>query len=129
MTAQPSPQFRTIAPVLLVRDLTRAMDHFTRLGFDVTESEGGGYAFAKRDEVWVHLESAPDLGPGAEGSSCYLYVADADEVHAEWRASGALGVLMPPHDTEYGLREFAHFDPDGNLIRVGSWLVGREPAG
>jgi hypothetical protein len=35
---------------------------------------------------------------------------------------------MPTNDTEYGLREFAHIDPDGNLIRVGSWIVGREPS-
>lgn len=121
----PHQQFLTIAPVLPVRNIDRAMEHYTCLGFDVSEYEGGGYAFAKRDEVWLHLESAPDLEAEAEGATCFLYVADADALHAEWRASGALGVLMPANDTEYGLREFAHFDPDGNLLRVGSWLLGR----
>jgi hypothetical protein len=28
--------------------------------------------------------------------------------------------LHEPVDTDYGLREFAHVDPDGNLLRVGS---------
>ena len=121
-----NPQkFLTIAPVLPVRRFDAAIAHYTRLGFDVSEYEGGGYAFAKRDEVWLHLESAPDLHPDAHGAVCYLYVADADALYTEWRASGALGVLIPANDTEYGLREFAHFDPDGNLLRIGSWLIAR----
>jgi hypothetical protein len=31
---------------------------------------------------------------------------------------------MPPTDTDYGLREGAHIDPDNNLIRFGSPLAG-----
>ena len=30
--------------------------------------------------------------------------------------------LMAPWDTDYGLREFALVDPNGNLVRVGSPL-------
>ena len=118
-------KFLTIAPVLPVRRFAEAIAHYTRLGFDVSEYESGGYAFAKRDEVWLHLESAPDLDPDAQGATCYLYVTDADALYTEWRDSRALGVLIPANDTEYGLREFAHFDPDGNLLRIGSWLVAR----
>ena len=117
------PKLLTVAPVLPVRDLDTAMRHYTLLGFDVSEYEGGGYAFATRDQVWLHLESAPGLPADAEGAQLYVYVADADALHAEWRACGALGVLMPLNDTAYGLREFAHLDPDGNLLRVGSWLA------
>ena len=123
----PRQQLLTAAPVLPVRDIDRAIEHYTLLGFDVAEYEGGGYAFAKRDHVWLHLESAPGLPADAEGAQLYVYVADADALHAEWRACGALGVLMPLNDTEYGLREFAHFDPDGNLLRVGSWLTSATP--
>lgn len=116
-------RFHTVAPVMPVRNLDLAIAHYTLLGFDVAEYEGGGYAFAKRDEVWLHLESAPNLDPDAQGASSYVYVADADALYTEWRDSLALGVLIPPNDTEYGLREFAHFDPDGNLLRIGSWLA------
>lgn len=123
---QPDQKFLTVAPVLPVRELDRAIAHYTQLGFDVAEYEGGGYAFAKRDEVWLHLESAPGLPVDVEGATSFVYVADADALYAEWRESGALGVLMPPNDTEYGLREFAHFDPDGNLLRIGSWIAGKE---
>ena len=122
----PEQRFLAIAPVFPVRDIGRGIEHYTQLGFDVNEYEGGGYAFANRDGVWLHLESAPDLAPDADAGVCYIYVADVDALHAEWRESKALGVLMPPNDTEYGLREFAHIDPDGNLLRLGSWIVGRD---
>ena len=40
----------------------------------------------------------------------------------EWSASGAEGRFVDPVDTDYGLREGAHIDPDGNLLRYGSPL-------
>lgn len=116
-------QFLTVAPVLPVADLDRALAHYAELGFETSESELGGYGFAKRDTVWLHLVAVSGLDPDEEGVSCYIYVADADALHAEWKSGHALGVLMPPNDTEYGLREFAHIDPDGNLLRVGSWIT------
>jgi MerR family mercuric resistance operon transcriptional regulator len=35
------------------------------------------------------------------------------------------GQFFEPHDTEYGLREGAHVDRDGNLIRFGSAIQSR----
>ena len=57
---------------------------------------------------------------------CYLRVDDADELYREWHAVGIEADprtgsrLMAPVDTEYGMREFALVDPNGNLLRVGS---------
>ena len=57
---------------------------------------------------------------------CYLFVDDADALHAEWRAIGVEpdrttgSRLVPPSTTAYGMREFALVDPSGNLLRVGS---------
>ena len=119
----PEQKFNAVAPVFPARDLETALAHYAQLGFETSEYEGGGYAFAKRDEVWIHLAHAPDLDRDAEGACCYIYVADADALHDEWRHNKVLGILIPPSDTGYGLREFAHIDPDGNLIRVGSWLT------
>jgi hypothetical protein len=54
-------------------------------------------------------------------SSVYLYVSDADALHAEWAALEDLaGRLIAPHDTPYGLREFVYIDPDGTQHRIGS---------
>jgi hypothetical protein len=53
----------------------------------------------------------------------YLYVSDADALYAEWMALEDFdGHWHPPHDTPYGLREFAYVDPDGTLHRIGSPL-------
>ena len=74
----------------------------------------------KRGKAELHVTRVPDLDPATSMSACYLYVDDADALFAQWSAAGAAGRLVAPRDTEYGLREMAHVDPDGNLLRVGS---------
>jgi hypothetical protein len=37
-------------------------------------------------------------------------------------ATRAGGRFAGIEDTDHGLRESAHVDPDGNLLRYGSWL-------
>jgi predicted enzyme related to lactoylglutathione lyase len=113
-----------VAPVLPVRDLDAALAHYARLGF-TTWSHDLGYAIAERDDVHLHLSRVEHIDPATSVVSVYLYVADADALAAEWRSSGALGVFVDPVDTDYGLREGAHIDPDGNLLRYGSPLPGR----
>jgi hypothetical protein len=54
----------------------------------------------------------------------YLYVSNAHAVHTESKALENLeGRLIAPHDTPYGLREFAYVDPDGTAHRIGSPLT------
>ena len=62
------------------------------------------------------------LDPKTSASACYLYVDDADALYATWQAAAVEGRLTIPKDTAYRMREFAHIDPDGNLLRVGSPL-------
>jgi hypothetical protein len=111
-----------LAPVLPVRDLAIALGHYSRLGFSVRAYEGGGYGYAERDGLNLHLAVVAGLDPATTTSAVYVYVDDADLLHAEWRSSGVSGQFFAPHDTEYGLREGAHVDRDGNLIRFGSRL-------
>ena len=44
---------------------------------------------------------------GSTASQVYLYVSDADPLHAEWAAAGEVGSLGAPFGTPYGLREFS----------------------
>ena len=118
--------FRDAAPIFPVRQLSTALEHYRLLGFD-TFSNHEGYGFAHRGDVWLHLAEFSALDPLASNSAAYLYVDDADALSTEWRDSGAPGRFAGPVDTDYGLREGAHIDPDGNLIRFGSWLPGHEP--
>ena len=117
--------FRKVAPVLPVADVVSAVDHYRRLGFDVRTYEGDApYAYAQRDEVDLHLAQVDGLDPLTSLTSVYLYVDDADALLAEWRAAGVGGRMVDAQDTDYGLREGAHVDPDGNLLRFGSPLTG-----
>ncbi len=117
-------EFTELAAVLPVRDIAAAIEHYRKLGFDVRRYDGGApYAFASRGPVQIHLSQVKDLDPATNTSAVYLYVADADGLDAEWKAGGAGGKCFDNEDTEYGLREGCHVDPDGNLIRYGSPLA------
>ncbi|MDX8150797.1 VOC family protein [Patulibacter brassicae] len=120
------PRLRSAAPVLPVLDLAAAIAHYRALGFAVEAYAGAEqYAFAERDGVALHLSRWADHDPARTGAHVYLYVDDADALHAAWSTSGTAGRHVSPVDTDYGLREGAHVDPDGNLLRYGSPLRRR----
>jgi catechol 2,3-dioxygenase-like lactoylglutathione lyase family enzyme len=116
-----------IAPILPARDLSATAAFYERLGF----SQGGlwpdEYLIVTREEVGLHFFFAPDTDPFASNAGCYLYTADADALFAEFErlglpASGIPRLHGAPNDTDYGLREFALVDPNGNLLRIGSFV-------
>ena len=131
---------RTI-PALPVRDVPTAVAFYRdRLGFDAPH-ETGDFAVVVRDDAVLHLWGAtdagwrarPDLGErpirsGAESflagtASCRIEVADVDALFAELQAAGVLhdvsrgGVT----ETDFGTREFAALDSDGNLLAFFRW--------
>lgn len=121
MSTRDEPSVDGVAPVLPVRDLSAACHHYAALGFEVT-SYDQTYAFAERGGVQVHLAVVVDLDPATSNVAAYLYVSDADALYDQWRQAGVGGRLVAPQDTDYGLREGAHVDPYGNLLRFGSPL-------
>ena len=64
--------------------------------------------------------SSPDGDPRCGPAAAYLHVPDADALAAEW---AHVPGTETPVDTDYGLREGRHVDPDGNLLRFGSPLA------
>ncbi|HXH57984.1 MAG TPA: VOC family protein [Iamia sp.] len=118
--------FDDLAPVLSVADLSRALAHYERLGFTVEAYDGAPYGYVRRGDVWMHLTQVDDHTP-VQGGAVYLYVGDADALHAEWAEADVEGRLGAPQDMPYGLREGFHVDPDGTLLRFGSWLPGHGP--
>ncbi len=118
---RPPRQFRQFRPIFPVRDLTAALAHYAALGFDTFPYRGGdGYGFADRDGTGLHLTADPGHDPAPSHASAYLYVRDADALYAEWSRPGIGGQTLAVCLTPYQLREGAHIDPDGNLIRFGS---------
>ena len=69
-----------VAPIFAVHDLDVALAHYARLGFTVRPYSGGGYGYATRDGIELHLGVVPgdERRPGA----AYLFVDDADELAA-----------------------------------------------
>jgi hypothetical protein len=117
----------SISPVLPVRNVRRALEHYRQLGFNAkayNENVGDDavYGFIDRDGIELHLSRFAELNIEENTSACYLYVDDAEALYAEWKAANPGGRFSEPEDTPYQLREFAYWDPDGNLLRVGSQL-------
>ena len=102
-----------VAPIIPSRDLALTSAFFGRLGFE---------------QAGLHFFHFPEVDPWSSVAGCYLYVEDADALHAEYERLGLPGggiprLQGPPIDTDYGLREFAVVDPDGNLLRIGSFVA------
>ena len=62
------------------------------------------------------LGDSPPPGTGA----VYVAVPDVDRLHERARAAGA-EIVMEPFDTDYGSRDFAARDPEGNLWSFGTY--------
>ena len=130
-------------PALPVRDAAAAVAFYSdKLGFEVLHHDGG-FAVMCRDEAVLHLWEAGDeswrerdsieepVRSGAESfiagtASCRVMVAGVDELYAEMAAAGVLHPVSKGgvDDTDFGTREFATLDLDGNLVTFFLWVDG-----
>src|SRR5918997_967145 len=104
------------SPIFPVTDLERSLAHYAALGF-LTSRHDDTYGFAAWAGLELHLTVVPDHDPLRTAAAAYLHVPDADDLAARWAGVERTGA---PVDTDYGLREGWHIDPDGNLLRFGS---------
>jgi catechol 2,3-dioxygenase-like lactoylglutathione lyase family enzyme len=122
-------------PALPVRDVAAAAAFYgDRLGFTPVHQEGG-FAVLERDDAVVHLWQAGDeswrqrnsldrpVQSGAESfiagtASCRIRVDGVDELYEELRAEDVLHPTSTDgvSETDFGTREFATLDGDGNLV-------------
>ncbi|KAK3367564.1 hypothetical protein B0H63DRAFT_83716 [Podospora didyma] len=124
--AAPTWKLESIAPVFCTGNLERWLEHYKALGFEVS-SYGNEYGYAILDGVKViHAQVNPYHSPTLTDGCAYLYVDDADAVFAVWSVAPHTRRHLAPRNTEYGLREGGHIDPDGNLIRYGSRIRNAE---
>lgn len=105
-----------IMPELPCDDVSAAVAHYRDiLGFTINYAQHD-IGVMDRDEARILLiaRTARHRGIG----SCYVYVRDADALHAELLAKGAR-VQTEPVSRPWGLREFEVLDPEGNRITFG----------
>jgi predicted enzyme related to lactoylglutathione lyase len=109
-------RFEKIMPEFPLADVAAGVAHYRDvLGFSVNY-EMDGFAVMDRDRARLLLIAKGGQHRGI--ASCYVYVADADALHAELTARGAR-VEAAPVSRPWGLREFRVFDPEGNILTFG----------
>jgi catechol 2,3-dioxygenase-like lactoylglutathione lyase family enzyme len=129
-------------PAMPVRDAAAATEFYRdRLGFQVLHVDEG-FAVLGRDDAQVHLWRAGDeswrervalretpVSSGAESfiagtASCRIKVEGVDDLYAELSAKDVLHPVSREgvSETDYGTREFATLDQDGNLISFFEWV-------
>jgi uncharacterized glyoxalase superfamily protein PhnB len=121
----PAPQ---VWPTLRARD-ARALIRFLVdvVGFEETAVYGDGDAVHHAELSWplgggIMLGSVRDdrwaLEAGTFGA--YVVADDIDGLYERVLAGGA-EILDKPHDTDYGSRDFALRDPEGNRWSFGTY--------
>jgi catechol 2,3-dioxygenase-like lactoylglutathione lyase family enzyme len=114
-----------VVPVLPVRDLTRAIDFYHRLGFTSKRyQDGDSYAFINRDGHELHLTRSTTASEARNPSGAYFYLTEGSAValEAEFLAAGIpLTERLAPR--EWKMNEFALRDPDGNQLVFGENLA------
>jgi uncharacterized glyoxalase superfamily protein PhnB len=137
----PSAGLGRTVPALPVRDVPAAVAHYReRFGFDAPHATDD-FAVMTRDDAVVNLWGASDeswrarepladrpVRSGAESflagtASCRIEVADVDALFEELQAAD---VIHPASKdgvgtTDFGTREFATLDLDGNLLSFFRW--------
>jgi catechol 2,3-dioxygenase-like lactoylglutathione lyase family enzyme len=125
-----------------VRDVRTAVAHYReRFGFDPVH-ESDDFAVITRDDAVLHLWGASDeewrsradlaerpVCSGAESfiagtASCRIEVAEVDELFEELRTAEVLHPVSRGgvDETDFGTREFATLDQDGNLLTFFRWV-------
>ena len=120
-------------PALPSASVGRSKEFYTGvLGFDEVVSNDG-FALVRRDGATISIWGATDeswrekLDPekpvrsGAESfiagtASCSIEVSGVDELYEHCKGRDVVHPNGDIGDTEWGTREFAVLDPDGNLV-------------
>ena len=114
--SDPLPLLRKALPELPLNDVPAGVAYYRDvLGFGVNY-EQHDLGVMDRDAVTVLLIARTPRHKGI--GSCYVYIRDADALHAELKANGA-NVLDDPVSHPWGLREFHVLDLEGNRLTFG----------
>jgi uncharacterized glyoxalase superfamily protein PhnB len=127
----------SISPVLRYADAHAAIDFLERAfgceRLGVHEGDDGKIVHAelRLGEDVLALSSTgagdPVYDQSAGRTAVYVEADDVDALHERARAAGA-EVLMEPTDQDYGSRDFAVRDPEGNIWAFGTYRLGSEQA-
>lgn len=108
------------ATIFHVSDLASSVKYYTDvLGFTM-DFHYGELAGLQYDSVLIHLSGPhPQVLKRAVGEGhIYIFCDEVDLYFQQISAKGAF-ITIPPDDRDYGMRDFAISDPDGNVLAFG----------
>ena len=120
-------------PIFPSSDFDRTVELYSRIDFTESNRFGDEYLIIEHPAgLELHFYAA-NVKPRTNDHGGYIRFDKLDELDAlysRWkgltntpafaRAAGKIGKMHAAVDTDYGMREFALLDADGNLLRVGS---------
>jgi uncharacterized glyoxalase superfamily protein PhnB len=122
-----------ISPVLRYRDPAAALDWLERaFGFervaDYRDGDGNVQHAELRYGSGMVMIGGATTGTGPDPGSgwCYVVVEDTDAHHARAKEAGA-EIVYGITDQDYGSRDYAARDPEGNHWSFGTYHPSLEP--
>lgn len=124
-----------VVPMLPSMDMAESRSFYERLGFTVFYHDDN-FLGVNKGQLELHFWPCSDRHI-CEASGCYFRVGDVDAYFSEWSFLPVKPILTEgeadharisgaPEDRPWGMREFYLWDPNGNLIRIGSVIETRE---
>ena len=112
----------SVSVVIHVSNLDTSLKYYTDvLGFTFDFKFGDYYAGLVYDEVCIHLNGSKDSKKLPGGAHFCIDCDEIDQYYTLIKERGAL-IEVSLDDREYGVRDCAINDPDGNTIVFGKGL-------
>ena len=112
-----NPEFQAMTPRFVVKSFDKAIEHYAKLGFQV-KYRGEGFMILGRDAVEIQMNEDVDQMRG--GSICYMTVSEIETIYKEISSKIPVdpcrGRSYSLNKQPYGVKEFALYDPFGNLL-------------
>ena len=120
---------RKIVPLFFTTNIPATLAYYRdKLGFEClgTWQDPPVYAIVARDRQAIHFRCAAPPTPNPDKYAeelldAYLYIEDADALHAEFAARG-VQIVRKLGDMPWKCREFVVKDCDGRLLAFGADL-------
>ncbi|MGH2444597.1 MAG: bleomycin resistance protein [Candidatus Limnocylindria bacterium] len=137
MTDLPAERMIPLLPCRLIDD---QLAFYEALGFEVTyrQKAPNVYASVARGRIELHFFVMKGYDPAASYSTCYVFVANIDDLYEQFRIglkelfgripTRGIPRIGPLKDMSYGVRQFLMTDPGGNIIRIGQPIEAAQTA-
>ena len=110
-------QLDRVEPVLMVRDVSRALAFYAQLGFEEVfrdDDHAPMFAMVARDAAYLAMQRHDFEGVAGDRPVVRFPTQDVDALSEEF---GSVVDRTEVNDTVWGTREFHMRDPDGNGLQ------------